>query len=223
MIRISRDSAPAVLTRYAVKWKTALLNARERLATARREDKAAARRAVALAEEKYRHKQVKATLVNMFHGKCAYCESKITHVDYGHIEHYRPKSRFPDLTFEWTNLLFACCICNGAEHKGDRFPEETDNGPLVNPCDDEPAEHLHFQYDPESKLASVYGLTPRGETTEKLLGLNRHDLRKERSRQALRLAAIARFARNGDPEAARLLEEARQDDAPYAAFARGLR
>lgn len=219
MIRIHRDPAPAALKKQGARWKAALLSARQRLAQAPPKGRASAARAVALAEEKYRHAAVKETLVRMFHGKCAYCESKITHVDYGHIEHFRPKSLFPDRTFEWTNLFLACGVCNGGEFKGDRFPEAADNGPLVNPCDDDPAGHFRFDHDPGTGLASVYGTTPRGATTERLLGLNRPALRAVRSRDVQRLAALARFAQS-DPEAAKLLEEARRDNAPYAAFAR---
>ncbi len=221
MIRVQREPPPKALKKHGVRWKAALLAARKRLAQARPKGQASAARAVALAQEKYRHAAVKETLVRMFHGKCAYCESKITHVEYGHIEHYRPKSLFPDLTFEWTNLLLACGVCNGGEHKGDRFPEAADNGPLVNPCDDDPAGHFEFRHDPGTGLASVYGVTPRGETTERLMGLNRTALRAVRSRDVQRLAALARFAQT-DPEAAKLLDEAKRDDAPYAAFARVL-
>jgi hypothetical protein len=49
------------------------------------------------AQSKYRNSQIKKRLVEMFHGKCAYCESKITGVGYGAIEHSRPKSQYIDL------------------------------------------------------------------------------------------------------------------------------
>jgi uncharacterized protein (TIGR02646 family) len=219
MIRVVRPAAPRALTRNAQRWKATLLAALGRLAT--NKNKRAAH-AVHLAREKYRHAEVKEVLVRLFHGKCAYCESKVTHVEYGHIEHYRPKSCFPEFTFEWGNLLLACGICNGAEHKGDHFPEVADRGPLINPCEDDPSQHLHFHFDVGAGLASVYGRTARGRTTTKLLGLNRPDLRAFRSRCLKQLAALARLAAT-NPEAAQLLSEARQDDAPYAAFARGLR
>lgn len=64
--------------------------------------------------EKYRHQKIKEALEAMFHGKCAYCESKITHVSFGHIEHYRPKQRCPERAFLWRNLLLACDRCNNA-------------------------------------------------------------------------------------------------------------
>ncbi len=159
----------------------------------------------------------------MFHGKCAYCESKIRHVDYGHIEHFRPKSK-PEsrsFAFEWGNLLLSCAVCNGAEHKGDRFPEAAAGGPLVNPCEDLPEEHFEFVFDFRARLATVIGTTVRGKTTEALLGLNRQDLRAYRSQQVMKLCVLSRFAEN-DPDARTLLEEASQDDAEYAAFAKAL-
>ena len=83
----------------------------------------------------------------MFGGKCAYCESRITHVDYGHIEHHVPKAGpngRPKRTFQWSNLLLACGRCNGSENKGDRFPTARQGGPIVNPCKDDPADHFEF-------------------------------------------------------------------------------
>jgi hypothetical protein len=125
------------------------------------------------------------------------------------------------LTFEWTNLLLACGVCNGAEHKSDHFPEAAEGGPLVNPCDDDPRTHFDFCFDPVARLASVYGKTRRGMTTETVLGLNRTDLREYRSRSVCRLFVLAQYA-DSDPAAAALLNEAKQASAEYAAFARTL-
>ena len=71
----------------------------------------------------------------------------------------------------------------------------------------------------DCKLASVYGKTLRGMTTEELLGLNRNDLREYRSRRIRLLVVLAQYA-DSDAEAARLLEEAKHSSAEYAAFAR---
>lgn len=211
MIHVERGDPPKILIRLAEKWRQALLSARTEGERRR-------------AEKKYGHSDVKAALNQLFLGKCAYCESKITHVDYGHIEHFRPKRgprARPDLTFEWTNLFLACGKCNGAEFKGDKFPEPQQGGPPVNPCDDDPNEHLDFHYDPIAQLASVYALTRRGEITESLFGLNRRELRTYRSQVVRKLVALARLAQ-ADPEAAELLQSATQSDAEYAAFARTL-
>lgn len=70
----------------------------------------------------YKHKEVRNQLVKMFQGKCAYCESKITTIYSGDIEHFRPKGGYGSavlvkpgyywLASTWDNLLFACPFCN---------------------------------------------------------------------------------------------------------------
>jgi uncharacterized protein (TIGR02646 family) len=70
----------------------------------------------------YSDKSVRKLLAKMFHGKCAYCESKITAIYNGDIEHFRPKGEINEvnptkpgyfwLASDWDNLLFACPFCN---------------------------------------------------------------------------------------------------------------
>lgn len=70
----------------------------------------------------YSDKSVRKLLLKMFHGKCAYCESRITAIYNGDIEHFRPKGKIQNairprpgyfwLASEWENLLFACPFCN---------------------------------------------------------------------------------------------------------------
>jgi uncharacterized protein (TIGR02646 family) len=209
MIPVVRLSKPSILVHKETEW----LNALQIASTSKARERAQA---------KYRHREIQATLNRMFHGKCAYCESKIEHVSDAHIEHYRPKSRFLHLTFDWDNLLLACGKCNSTAFKGDHFPGADEDGPLLNPCIDQPNTHLRFEYEPHTQLASVYGITPRGITSEMRLGLNRPDLRAYRSRKVKILLVIARLARS-DPEARQLWDEAQGDDAEYAAFARTLK
>ena len=70
----------------------------------------------------YSDDSVRKTLLKMFHGKCAYCESKITAIYNGDVEHFRPKGEIKEanpkkpgyywLAADWENLLFACPFCN---------------------------------------------------------------------------------------------------------------
>ena len=99
MIEVLLSQKPAVLQRKESAW----------LAELNRAVSPTAREKIT---NKYRHPEIKTALDTMFHGKCAYCESKIRHVSDPHIEHYRPKRTFPRLTFAWDNLLLACGICN---------------------------------------------------------------------------------------------------------------
>jgi uncharacterized protein (TIGR02646 family) len=208
VIRVVRAAKPKVLRDNESRWLSALKAA----VSAGDRERATAR---------YRHAEVRVALEQMFRGKCAYCESYILHITYAHIEHFRPKSRFPELTFSWENLLLACGICNSSRFKADRFPEAADGGPIVDPCTEEPEDHLVFHYHPRARLASVYGRTVRGQTTERFLGLNRPELRCRRSRQVT-LLAVLRLHVDIDERARELFEEAKAGSEEYAAFARAM-
>ncbi|MGE7965113.1 hypothetical protein ACQKPC_22495 [Pseudomonas sp. NPDC089918] len=73
----------------------------------------------------YRCKDVKQTLDNLFHEKCAYCESSYKAVMSAQVEHFRPKGRVSEdsshkgywwLASTWTNLLPSCSHCNTSEY-----------------------------------------------------------------------------------------------------------
>lgn len=87
----------------------------------------------------YKQRENKAALESASKGKCMYCESYVSHVYFGDVEHIRPKSniRFSHLEFEWTNLGFCCARCNNA--KKDQFDE---NCPLIDPYSEDPSDHL---------------------------------------------------------------------------------
>lgn len=82
----------------------------------------------------YGAKSVKNALLKAQHKKCCFCESKVAHVAYGDVEHFRPKGGFrqlPDdalgrpgyywLAYEWENLYFSCQLCN-QRYKKNLFP-----------------------------------------------------------------------------------------------------
>lgn len=85
----------------------------------------------------YRDPEVKRHLVAEANGKCIYCESKITHVYFGDVEHIKPKALFPTERLSIANLGLACAPCNNA--KGDFWDAAT---PLLNPYEDEPSSEL---------------------------------------------------------------------------------
>jgi uncharacterized protein (TIGR02646 family) len=55
----------------------------------------------------------------MTHGKCIYCESALGVTSEANVEHYHAKTLKPEMAFEWTNLLPACEMCNGAKRATD--------------------------------------------------------------------------------------------------------
>lgn len=67
------------------------------------------------------------TLFRDFFGKCYLCESPRLLAEF-EIEHRKPRARFPDEAFAWTNLFPACDRCNKARVE---YPE----GGLLSPGD----------------------------------------------------------------------------------------
>ena len=149
------------------------------------------------------------------HGKCAFCESKITHVFAPHIEHYRPKGKFPDLMFAWGNWLLSCGRCN--ERKWSHFPYCADEPCLIDPAGEDPSQHLSFIG------CQVFASTTRGNQTIKLLGLDRSPLDQERAWWLLKIKILLLLmwrVPEASEEARLLLRWAVQPNAPYAAMTR---
>lgn len=130
----------------------------------------------------YRDPAVKQHLVTEASGKCIYCESKITHVYFGDIEHIKPKSVFLTERLSIENLGLACALCNNA--KGNFWDGDT---PLLNPYVDDPgAELLAFGF----MIARRPGKDRARLTIEKL-DLNRHALVERRKERIELLQALA--------------------------------
>lgn len=73
-----------------------------------------------VAQSIYRHPQVVLALEELFHRKCAYCESDLGNSTWD-VEHFRPKGRVAErsdhpgyywLAYQWTNFFPACELCN---------------------------------------------------------------------------------------------------------------
>ena len=119
----------------------------------------------------YKHPENKDALINASYSKCMYCESKITHVYFGDIEHIKPKTKYPNLKFEWSNLGFVCAKCNNA--KSDQYNETT---PYINPYEEDPN---NFVFAFGALLKNKQG-SERGELTIADITLNRPDLIEKR-------------------------------------------
>lgn len=210
MILVPRTAQPAILAANEAVWIEALRVARR---SKNRDD-------FKRQQRKYGHASIRTTLEKMFNGKCAYCESDIGAVSAAHIEHFRPKQRYLKLTYHWPNLLLSCPRCNDGAHKGTKFPKAAEGGPLIDPCVDDPSQHFDFVFDPLSGLALVKPLTPRGQTTAKVFGLNtRKALVQARTRLVKQLMALKPYELT-DVAVAAVLAEARAQTSPYLAWTR---
>ena len=120
-------------------------------------------------KDRYRQDDVLERLKEMNSGLCCYCETKINAASYPHIEHRKPKSLFPEDSFQWENLHLACQICN--TKKRDQWNEEHE---ILDSCLDTPADHLKYSF------ARLDYITDRGRTTIELCKLNRKGLLEAR-------------------------------------------
>lgn len=69
-------------------------------------------------DERYKTDDIKTALNVIYHGKCAFCESKLESM---HVEHFRPKrGGYYWLAYSWDNLLLCCPTCN--INKSNVFP-----------------------------------------------------------------------------------------------------
>lgn len=160
MIRISKGGKPEILTANAHTWREELLGYIERGETPSQSLK-----------NKYNHSSIKESLREESNSKCMYCESGIKHITPEHIEHIKPKSKFPELAYEWDNLGLSCPVCN--MNKSDLFDTEC---AFINPYDDSPDEFLMAV----GPLIYARPGKPRGEITEKVIKLNRTELVEKR-------------------------------------------
>ena len=138
------------------------------------------------------YRQYRSYLRNDFGGHCAYCtshESEIGGEDCFEIDHFRPKSKFPELVNDYKNLYYSCHGCNRVGAKGEVWPSDEmlkKGYHFFDPMIEDPYE-LHMRERPTGLL--VYK-TRVGEYSIKMLRLNRDglvQLRKDRRRMRIML------------------------------------
>lgn len=168
---------------------------------------------VALERGDYKHPINKQALKMANSDKCMYCESKISHIDFAHIEHYKPKAqnKSPELEFEWTNLGYACPKCNN--NKSDKFHYDT---PYIDPYLDDPSEHFLAC---GAWLFVKHG-SERSDLTIRDIGLNRPELLEKRLEKITKIqsAITACFRTTNLALRDMALQELRQEAAPDKEF-----
>jgi len=115
---------------------------------------------------------------------CCYCGIRISRKKC-HIEHYRPKSKYPDLTFTYSNLISSCQgedeqrptkPVHCGHKKGGWFDEELMISPLDPNCSS------YFKYTGAGEILPTENSEHQeaAETTIRMLALNINKLKKMR-------------------------------------------
>ena len=106
--------------------------------------------------------------------RCMYCVDS----QGSDIEHFWPKSLYPERMYMWGNLLTHCAPCG--RFKGIQFPRTDDGTPLlIDPSAEDPWEFLDFH--PETGnlnaryLLSTGEYSPKGESTVTVLHLDKRE------------------------------------------------
>jgi len=121
----------------------------------------------------YRHKDIKEVLFNCSHEKCSYCEI-IPSSSYMEVDHFEPKSLYPELVLDWDNLLPACRKCNNYKLNHDTRTFQIIDPTKINP---EPYFDYSFLSINPSNTSPDWDLSKR---TIDVCNLNRYELSKER-------------------------------------------
>ena len=135
MIKIQKQNAPRVLIDNQDAWTKNLLKAVESYGGYSN---------IPDAEKKsllshYKHKDIQKILFESSHQKCAFCECKPGESSNIEVEHFEPKSIYPELAFEWNNLLPSCRKCNEA-----KLDFDTRVSPIINPTIEDPENLLTY-------------------------------------------------------------------------------
>lgn len=101
---------------------------------------------------------IRKALLKMSNNKCVYCECLVGKgtVDM-HVDHFQPKSIYPDLVVVWDNLLPSCPDCNRAKSSLD-----TKVYPIINPSEVDPHDYFYmFNYRYKSKDPNIDSIASR--------------------------------------------------------------
>lgn len=120
-----------------------------------------------------------------FSDKCGYCEMRCNAAEGPSkaptVDHFRPRSKFPELTYVWSNWVFACFRCN--DTKANLWPDSGYIDPCAVPLDERPEVYLDVD-DRTGEVVVKSGLSEEGkrkaQSTIDDIGLNLLDLRYSR-------------------------------------------
>lgn len=126
--------------------------------------------------------------------KCASCEAPKAAT----VDHFWPKSLYPQRMFVWDNLFPACRDCNS--EKRAEFPLDAGRPVLLNPVDDEPLDH--FRWDHVTGECSYAPTDRRAQETHRGFALDR--LKAERLHKLSNLRGLFTLIERGERSATTL-------------------
>lgn len=151
MIRIQKGAEPQILKDNQVQWTADLMALVKKYGGYGRIPTAEKNAAIRYYRD---HEIADALKGNSANAKCIYCESFVDVTSYANIEHFHPKSIYPEETFCWDNLFIGCTRCNTPKNNFD-----TAKMPFIHPEKEKPEDFLTFEdimYAPKYKDGEPY-------------------------------------------------------------------
>lgn len=136
MINVLKNPEPEILTKQKNSWTTDLLNLLQQYHSFVKIPKKQRN----FLEARYKHPEIINALKSKNGSlKCVYCESYVDLSGPRNVEHFHPKSLYPQETYEWDNLFICCANCNGQKNNFD-----TKQNPFIHPEQENAEEYLTF-------------------------------------------------------------------------------
>ncbi|HDY84776.1 hypothetical protein LCGC14_0526650 [marine sediment metagenome] len=191
MIKLEREVGPQGMIDNKSQWKSDLQSAIVKYGSYKEIPEKEKQKLISF----YNNEAVRNGLVKSSFGKCAFCECIPSEGGNIEIEHFRPKSKYPELTFEWNNFLPSCRKCNGSKDSHDTGVE-----PIINPYDIDPKNAFYFN-DIEIKACDS-NMKQLAEKTIEVCGLNTVRLWKPRAEILISLRIFSRSIEDATEELA---------------------
>lgn len=154
-----------------------------------------------------------------FSGNCGYCEIACR----GEVDHFRPKSRFPKLVYEWSNWVFSCHDCNN--WKGEKWRD----GGYIDPCASNRSSQPEkfFEFDLKTyEIIPRNGLTPRHQEKVRTmihdLHLNALHQLKARFQWIMVVSEVLKNENKGDPDHENFIQLVSSRDCWFSSITRVL-
>lgn len=138
-------------------------------------------------------KSLKEVLLSSTYNKCAFSEVRLNEEGkYMQVEHFYPKSKYPEKVLEWGSLLPCLNVCN--LRKGDLDPNRH---PLVNPFYDNPKDFFYIE---NGRICALDSKNKKAVNTLEAYDLNNYvQLRKPRFRSVNKVQEILLMIKDAFP------------------------
>lgn len=135
MIKLNRPTKPTLLQEKEEEWKKTLLEAIEKYGSYKKIPSTEKSNLI----KHYKEDEIRIPLFKSTNNKCSFCECYPAEGGDVQVEHFNPKSLYPEETFAWENLMPICLKCNRKKSNHDTKLES-----LINPYLEDPEDFLDF-------------------------------------------------------------------------------